>query len=147
MEHEQRGRGLQCSAPPPAGKAGSLVSLNENHRFSQPEKHLGSKYMPLLNFEPSKYILGELHILLRIADVLMRNLIHAADHLDQKKQLRQGTTGNHMSTLQELIRSCGVAFTISQVKNNFHKQNMFVYMFTYTHTYLGPRWRVSATGA
>ena len=129
MEHEQRERGLQCSTS--CWEAGSLVSLKENHGFSQPEKHVGSIYMPLLNLEPSKCILDELHILLQIADVLMRNLIHAAHHLDQKEQ---GTTGNHMSTLQELIRSCRVAFTISQVENKFHKQNMFVFTHTCSHT-------------
>ena len=75
--------------------------------------------MPLLNLEPSNLILGELHILLNIADVLMRNLFHVADHLDQKEHLRQGTTGNHISTLQELIHTCGVAFTISQVEKQF----------------------------
>ena len=123
------------NAPPPAGKTRSLVSLKESHRFSQPEKHLGSKYMPLLNLEPSKFVLDELHILLRIADVLMRNLIHIADHLGQKEQLRQGTTGHHMSTLQELIRSCGVAFTISQVEKQF-PQAKYVCVYTY---YLGPR--------
>ena len=127
------------NALPPAGKAKSLVSLKDNHRLSKPEKHLGSKYMPLLNLEPSKFVLDELHILLRIADVLMRNLIHVADHLDQKEQLRQGTTGNYMSTLQELIRSCGVAFTILQVEKQFPPAKFdcgytCMYMYTYIFT-------------
>ena len=104
------------NTPPPSGKARTLASLKENHKYSKPEKTLGSKHAPLLDLEPSQFVLDELHVLLRIADVLIRNLIHAADHLDQKEQLRHGITGRHLKTLQDLISSCGVAFTISQAR-------------------------------
>lgn len=62
----------------PSGKARTLASLKENHQYSKPKKTLGSKHALLLDLEPLQFVLDELHVLLRIADVLIQNLIHAA---------------------------------------------------------------------
>lgn len=69
----------------------------------------------LLELEPSQYVLDELHILLRVADVLIRNLILLADHLDQKQKHRVGTCGQHVKTLQDVVNACGVSLMISPV--------------------------------
>ena len=100
---------------PPEGKMRSLASLQRNCSFSQPQKHLGSKNPPLLNLEPSKYVVDELHLLLRVSDILLRNLIHLADHLQQQTQQRRGAAGTQIQQLQEMVRSCGVPFRISRV--------------------------------
>lgn len=103
------------NTPPPLGKARTLASLHKCCHFSKPEKHLGSINAPLLDLEPSQYVLDELHILLRVADVLMRNLILLADHLDHKQKHRVGTCGQHVKTLQDMVNACGVSFVISPV--------------------------------
>ena len=103
------------NTPPPGGSARTLASLQQNCTFSKAEKHLGSKHPPLLQLEPSSYIIDELHLLLRVADVLLRNLIHLADQLDQRQRHRGGTFGHHLHTLEAMVKSCGVNFRISHV--------------------------------
>ena len=105
------------TTPPPTGKTRTLASLHANCTHSRSNKHLGSKYPPLLEIEPSQYVLDELHLLLRVADVLLRNLIHLADQLDQTQQLRGGRSGVHITTLESMVKSCGVPFHISKVSN------------------------------
>ena len=104
------------NTPPPNGTLRTLSSLTTNCAFSKPEKHLGSKHSPLLHLQPSQYVLDELHLLLRVSDVLVRNIIHLADHLDQESGLRRGRRGTHIPELQQLVQSCGVPFRISQVQ-------------------------------
>ena len=113
------------TTPPPAGKARTLASLHANCTHSRPNKHLGSKYPPLLEIEPSQYVLDELHLLLRVADVLLRNLIHLADQLDQTQQLRGGRSGIQIPALETMVKSCGVPFRISKVSNK-HTHNVLV---------------------
>lgn len=103
------------TSPPPSGKSRTLASLKQNCRYSRADKHLGSKHPPLLELEPSSYVLDELHLLLRVSDILIRNLIHLADQLDQRQKQRDGAHGNHMQTLQTLVNSCGVQFKVTQV--------------------------------
>ena len=115
------------NAPPPAGKTRSLVSLKESHRFSQPEKHLGSKYMPLLNLEPSN--LNELHILPRIADVLMRNLIHIASRPPWPE--RAAKTGYNLESHEHIVGTdplmWGGLHNLTGRKT-VSKQNMYIHV-------------------
>ena len=108
------------TTPPPTGNSRTLASLHTNCSFARPSKYLGSKHPPLIELEPSKYVLDELHLLLRVSDILFRNLIYLADHLDQTKQLREGRTGNQIPHLEDMVKSCGVPFQISQVNNQHH---------------------------
>ncbi|CAI7989297.1 hypothetical protein GBAR_LOCUS175, partial [Geodia barretti] len=85
----------------------------KNYTFSRPDKHLGSRHPPLLQLEPSHYVLDELHLLLRVSDVLVRNVIHLADHLDQQSGLRAGRARHYIPCLEKLVQSCGVPFKIS----------------------------------
>ena len=80
---------VYCTAHP-RGKARTLAGLLENSRFSQPKRHLGSKNTPLLPLEPTCFVLDELHLFLRISDVLLRNVILQADHLDQQVYMAEG---------------------------------------------------------
>lgn len=107
----------QYNTPPPEGKMRTLASLHLNSTFAKPEKHLGSKNPPLLELEPSQYVIDELHLLLRLSDVLIRNIIHLADQLDHESKLRQGVRGTHIQGLEKLVQCCGVHFNISPVSN------------------------------
>ena len=107
---------MKYNTPPPEGKLRTLASLHKNCTLSRSDKHLGSKHPPLLQLEPSKYVLDELHLLLRVSDVLVRNLIHFADHLDQQNGFCGGRTRHHIPNLEKLVQSCGVPFKISPVR-------------------------------
>ena len=107
----------QYISTPPSGKARTLAALEENCKHSQPKRHLGSKHAPLLPIEPSSLVVDELHLLLRIGDILLRNIILQADSLDNKAYAEQGCrTDNHVRSLELLIRRCGISFTISPVR-------------------------------
>ena len=116
--------------PPPEGKLRTLTSLHQNCTFSRPDKHLGSKNPPLLQLEPSQYVLDELHLLLRVSDVLVRNLIHLADHMDQRSRLTEGRARHHVSNLEREVQSCGVSFKITPVREDC----TYVQKITYKHT-------------
>ena len=94
---------MKYNTPPPEGKLRTLASLHQNCTLSRPDKHLGSKHPPLLRLEPSKYVLDELHLRLRVSDVLARNLIHFADHLDQQTEFCGGRTRHHIPNLEQLV--------------------------------------------
>ena len=64
---------------------------------------------PLLNIDISRILIDELHLMLRITDILLRNLVWA---MVVKKQL---------PTLVETIQSCGISFQVYQVYNHVSK--------------------------
>lgn len=68
-------------------------------------------------------MLDELHLLLRIADVLMNNLIEDAIERDDKesvlmaKRREKLERRKHLRKLAETINSCGVTFNVWEKKN------------------------------
>ena len=94
--------------------ARTLQSLKDKSKLASKgcHKHLGSIHPPLLDLEPSQIVADELHLLLRISDVLFRNLILYMDHLDHRQRERQGTAPSNVRKLEKLIRECGVSFAI-----------------------------------
>lgn len=68
---------------------------------------------PLLNFEVNDIVIDELHLMLRVTDILLRNLIWAMLHMDMRDN---GET--HLKALVDEIRSCGISF---KVINTFHE--------------------------
>ena len=123
------------NTPPPTGKARTLTLLHTNCTFSRPSKHLGSKDPPLLALEPSQYVLDELHLLLRVADIFVWNIIHLEDHLDLMNQLRGGRTGTHISRLEDVVKSCGVGFRISPVSQSITKSEVHVHVLVMLETF------------
>lgn len=107
----------QYNTPPPEGMMRTLASLQLNSTYSKPGKHLGSKNPLLLQLEPSQYMIDELHLLLRVSNVLMRNMVHLANQLDHERKIQQGMRGTHIQRLEKLVQSCGVHFHISPVGN------------------------------
>ena len=71
-------------------------------------------HLPLLNVQPDCIVVDELHLLLRISDRLIDNLVVRAAELDLK--CRDHGTGepNNLSRLQQAISGCGVYFKVNQ---------------------------------
>ena len=63
--------------------------------------------LPLLKIPIDHYVIDELHLFLRIFDVLMSNLISLA--LLMGRTARDGSK-QHLDALASAIRSCGVTF-------------------------------------
>ena len=81
---------------------------------SKPSKmRLGSQHLPLLSIDPDHIVLDELHFLLRILDVLIRNLILEMVRLDIQSNQRAGaSTGSHLERLVSTIRDCRISFSV-----------------------------------
>ena len=75
---------------------------------------------PLLNIDLDHVIVDELHLLLRIVDVLIDNLLEDVlewDKTDDLRKKRDEERGLHLNKLISTVRSCGVSFNIWQKKN------------------------------
>ena len=80
-------------------KARSLSSLKSDSRHSTQHcnKHLGCiLHPPLLNIELDSIVVDELHLMLRVGDVLLRNLILYADSRDHASREHQGEESNNL---------------------------------------------------
>ena len=78
-------------------------------------QHLGCIHPPLLNIELDSIVVDELHLMLRVGDVLLRNLILYADSRDHASREHQGEEpNNNLRQLEQAILSCGVSFQIWQ---------------------------------
>ena len=97
-------------------KARSLSTLQEKSHFANKpcHQHLGSIHPQLLNIELTKVVVDELHLLLQVTDVLIRNLISLAASRDHEELQRQGETSNHICQLEQAVQSCKMTFTIWQ---------------------------------
>jgi len=69
----------------------------------------------LINIDPDHVIPDELHLLLRITDRLIENLISGAKASDRTRDPLQGPM---MQRLIAAIRSCGVSFYIKSVSRD-----------------------------
>ena len=67
-------------------KARSLAGMKDlaSHGYSSCAKHLGCVRSPLISVPLDQVVLDELHLLLRVMDVLIRNLTLYMDSQDHK---------------------------------------------------------------
>ena len=79
-------------------------------------RHLGCVLPPLLGVPLDRVVLDELHLLLKIMDIPIRNLILYADSKDDRQRAHHGVEQHHIRKLEQTIRSCGVDFQIWQIK-------------------------------
>lgn len=89
-------------------------------------------HKPLLDIELSHVILDELHLLLRVMDILIGNLVQGAIDWDKKdnwKKKKSEHQSIHVNHLVEVIKSCGVTFNVWE-KVNADKQGSGLYDFT-----------------
>ena len=76
-------------------------------------KHLGCVQQPLFDIHLDCIILDELHLLLKVRD-LLRNFILQVDSMGHKKKEHEGEESSGIRKLEEAVRSCGVSFQIQQ---------------------------------
>ena len=75
---------------------------------------------PLLHIDLDHVVVDELHLMLRIVDVLIDNLIEEVlewDKMEDLRKKRNEERGIHLNKLISTIRSCGVSFNIWQKTN------------------------------
>lgn len=90
-------------------------------------QNFGCVHQPLLNVPLDHIILDELHLLLRITDILLENVIEDAmewdedamewDEADDWCRSKGNLKGVHLKKLVETINSCGVTFKIWEKRN------------------------------
>lgn len=110
-------------------------TLEEMHRLAKQSKakqNYCCVNTPLLDIDLDHVVLDELHLLLRIMDVLINNLVKDAVSWDQmdnwkKKNIEQKDT--HLQHLVLTVKSCGVAFSVWE-KTNADGKGTGVYDFT-----------------
>ena len=75
---------------------------------------------PLVEIDLDHVIVDELHLMLRVVDVLIDNLVEDVlewDNNEDIRKKRKEERGKHLNNLVTTIRSCGVSFNIWQKKN------------------------------
>ena len=99
-------------------KARTLQKMKDlsSHSYSSCTCHLGCMLPPLVNIPLDHIVLDELHLLLRITDVLIRNLILYVDSEDHCQKAHHGVESHNVRKLEQAIRSCGVCYQIWQNK-------------------------------
>lgn len=72
-------------------------------------KTYGSKYPPLIEIDPCKIVPDELHLLLRVSDILLTNIIDDCRQQDAKLEVMKKEP-EKLKTLISKINECGVVF-------------------------------------
>ena len=80
-----------------------------NEIKSAKSKQFGVKASPLVDVEPHHYIPDELHLLMRVTGVLLRNLIYDSKSKDEYAKILGQPTDN-LDLLVKAIQSCRVTF-------------------------------------
>ena len=96
------------------------LTLDLVKKYVSEENQFCCKDMPLLDVPLSNIVLDELHLLLRVTDILLTNLIEDAMELDDKMDFskRKGEPkGVNLRKLSQLINSCGVTFSVWEKRN------------------------------
>ena len=91
------------------------LTLADVKNYASDKHQFCCKDMPLLDVQLSNVVLDELHLLLRVTDILLANLIEDAMELDDKKDFlkRKGEPkAVNLRKLTQLINSCGITFSI-----------------------------------
>ena len=81
-------------------------------------KRLGSQRSPVLNIEPDNIVIDELHLLLRIGDILIRNLVF---ELVQTGRRGSNTISTQLTSLSSCARECGVTFRAWECRDPYGK--------------------------
>ena len=94
--------------------ARSLTQMKKTKWSDSCHVHLGCIRPPLFHIELENIVLDELHLLLQIGDVLIRNLILFAESRDHRSKGHRGVVTSHIKDSEAAIQSCGVSFQIQQ---------------------------------
>jgi hypothetical protein len=88
-----------------------MQRTSQNLKEDVVKNDFGVRAQPLVSIEPEHLIIDELHLLLRICDKLLKNLILDTKTLDDKTVVH-GEKSDFLGQLTEKIRGCGVSFYI-----------------------------------
>lgn len=75
---------------------------------------------PLLNIKLDHIVVDELHLMLRVTDILTENLVTGCldwDEEDEMNRKRGEPQGLHLKKLIQVIKSCGVSFDVWEQRN------------------------------
>ena len=72
----------------------------------------GIKHKPLIRVALRKVMVDELHLLLRIFDILMNNIVQDTAYQDELQGTKDPLSGPKLNQLVDTIRSLGVAFKV-----------------------------------
>jgi hypothetical protein len=89
----------------------SMQGTSQNLKEYAVKNDFGVRAQPLFSIEPEHIIIDELHLLLRICDKLLRNLILDTQTVDDKNAVH-GEKSYFLGQLTEKIRGCGVSLYI-----------------------------------
>lgn len=88
---------------------------------------------PLLNIDLDHVIVDKLHLLLRVMDVMLDNIITEVIDWDKKydfEKTSKEVQGIHLKKLVNEIRSCGVGFEVWELRNPADNKGTGKYEFT-----------------
>ena len=96
------------------------LTLADVKKYASDKQQFCCKYKPLLDVQLSNIVLDELHLLLRVTDVLLTNLIEDAMELDDKNDFlkKREPKGVNLRKLTQLINSCGITFSIWEKRDD-----------------------------
>lgn len=92
-------------------------SIEEMKELSKKKKiNFGSLYPPpLLNIDLDHVVVDELHLMMRIVDVLLKNLIENAINLDQRENIwTKFKVKRHVTAIVEAIQMWGILFSMGK---------------------------------
>ena len=80
---------------------------------------LGSQHVPLFDVDPQDVVIDELHLLLRITDILIRNLIFEMVRLDKRGSVSGAgrSSQQNLTSFVKAVRSCGVSFDVWEARD------------------------------
>ena len=96
------------------------LSLEQVKKYAESDE-FGCKYMSLLEIPLSNIVLDELHLLLRVTDNLLANLIEDAMELNDKMDflMNKGEPkGVHLRKLIQFTNRCGVTFSVWEKRDD-----------------------------
>ncbi len=106
-------------------KARTLEGIKKKAQLpsSRPAKErCGVIHSPLLNIELHHVVVDELHLLLRISDVLIRNLIFQMV-IQERRSAADQHHEKYLDKLEKAVREIGVTFRVWEVVESNGKRN------------------------
>lgn len=102
---------------------------------SKPAKErLGSQQSPLLSIDLDHIVLDELHLLLQVLDILIRNPIYKMVRLDthesQRTSRSRSASVTHLQQFIGTVRECGLSFNVWE-KQDGNRKPTGIYEWTF----------------
>ncbi len=98
-------------------RARTLKDLKEQAQLprSRPAKaRCGVIQLPILNVEPHHVVADELHLFLRIVDILIRNLIYQMV-IQERRSAAQDQAVNYLQKLESAVKELNVSFRVWEI--------------------------------